>query len=102
MPEGLRAKRRQESMSDPEDIVERLTRHLDQVAALREIAVNEPRLEAARQRLRAWQAVRLARTHADLLANPRMGLAASSSLPTSMAPKTSASSTQTSGGSCRR
>jgi hypothetical protein len=64
-------------MNDPNDVIERLTRHLDHVAALRETAVNEPKLDAARQRLRAWQAVRLARTHADLLANPRMGLAAS-------------------------
>lgn len=64
-------------MDDPVDIIERLTRHLDRIAVLRETAVHEPKLEAARQRLRAWQAVRLARTHADLLANPRMGLAAS-------------------------
>ena len=64
-------------MNDPEDIIERLTHHLDRIAALRETAVKEPQLEAARQRLRAWQAVRLARTHADLLTNPRMGLAAS-------------------------
>jgi hypothetical protein len=64
-------------MNDPEDIIEGLTRHLDRVAALRETAVNQPTLEAARQRLRAWQAVRLERTHADLLANPRMGLATS-------------------------
>lgn len=64
-------------MNSPEDVVERLTLHLDRVAALRETADNEPKLEAARQRLRAWQAVRLARTHADLLANARMGLAAS-------------------------
>ncbi len=69
--------RRQAFVNDPEDIIERLTRHLDRVAALREAAVNESKLDAARQRLRAWQAVRLARTHADLMANPRMALAAS-------------------------
>jgi hypothetical protein len=63
-------------MTDPEDVVERLTRHLDRVTALREAAVANPKLEAARQRLRAWQAARLARTHADLLTSPRMGLAA--------------------------
>lgn len=63
-------------MNEPEDVVERLTRQLDRVAALREAAVDDPKLDAARLRLRAWQAVRLARTHADLLANPRMGLAA--------------------------
>lgn len=64
-------------MSDSETIVERLTRDLDRVADLRQAAASDPRLESARQRLRAWQAVRLARTHAELLANPRMGLAAS-------------------------
>ncbi|MGO4870800.1 MAG: FFLEELY motif protein [Roseiarcus sp.] len=63
-------------MNEPEDVIQRLTRHLDRVAALREAAINDPKLDAARQRLRAWQAVRLARTHADLLTNPRMGLAA--------------------------
>ncbi len=64
-------------MNESEDVVARLTRQLDRVAALREAAVDDPKLDAARLRLRAWQAVRLARTHADLLANPRMGLAAS-------------------------
>jgi hypothetical protein len=75
--DGLWVNRRQAFMNDPEDITERLTRQLDRVAALREAAVNDSKLDAARQRLRAWQAVRLARTHAELLANPRMGLAAS-------------------------
>lgn len=63
-------------MNEPEDVVERLTAQLDRAAALRAAARDNPKLEAARQRLRAWQAVRLARTHADLLASPRMGLAA--------------------------
>jgi len=61
---------------DPEDAAERITRHLDRAAALRAAAADRPVLEDARQRLRAWQAVRLARTHADLLASPRTGLAA--------------------------
>jgi hypothetical protein len=68
--------RGQAFMNEPEDVIERLARQLDRVAALRETAINDPKLDAARQRLRSWQAVRLARTHADLLANPRMGLAA--------------------------
>ncbi len=63
-------------MSDPEQIVEHLTRDLSRAAALRAAAAADPALESARQRLRAWQAVRLARTHADLLASPSMGLAA--------------------------
>ncbi|SPJ18424.1 conserved hypothetical protein [Burkholderiales bacterium] len=63
-------------MKDREDVVERLTQQLDRAAALRAAAGGDPKLEAARERLRAWQAARLARTHADLLASPRMGLAA--------------------------
>lgn len=63
-------------MNDLEDVADRLTRQLDRAAALRAAAADNPKLDAARQRLRAWQAVRLARTHADLLASPRMGLAA--------------------------
>lgn len=63
-------------MHDPEHVAERLGHQLDRAAALRAAARDNPRLEAARQRLRAWQAVRLARTHAGLLANPRMGPAA--------------------------
>ena len=63
-------------MIDQQDVVERLTKQLDLAARLRESAKADPELEAARQRLRAWQAVRLARTHADLLASPSMGPAA--------------------------
>lgn len=55
---------------------ERLLCQLDRAEALRALAAKEPKLEANRQRLRAWQAARLARTHADLLASPRMGHAA--------------------------
>lgn len=64
------------AMNDQQDTVERLTKQLDLAAHLREGAKADPELEAARQRLRAWQAVRLARTHADLLASPSMGPAA--------------------------
>jgi hypothetical protein len=63
-------------MSEAEEIAARLTRDLSRASALRAAAAADPALEAARQRLRAWQAVRLARTHADLLASPSMGLAA--------------------------
>lgn len=63
-------------MNDPRDVVERLVCQLDRAAALRAATRDKPRLETARQRVRAWQSVRLARTHADLLASPRMGLAA--------------------------
>ena len=55
----------------------RLLLQLDRAAALRASAAENPPLETNRQRLRAWQAARLARTHADLLASPRMGQAAS-------------------------
>ncbi|HYB50071.1 MAG TPA: hypothetical protein VED47_03075 [Burkholderiaceae bacterium] len=63
-------------MRKPAESVARLLYHLDRAAALREAAAADPKLEASRQQLRGWQAARLARTHADLLASPRMGLAA--------------------------
>ena len=63
-------------MNEAEDVIERLTRQFDRVTTLREAAANDPALDAARRRLRAWQAARLARTYADLVANARMDLAA--------------------------
>jgi hypothetical protein len=63
-------------LSDKEDVVQRLHRQLDLAAELQASAKANPGVEAARERLRAWQAVRLARAHADLLASPRMGPAA--------------------------
>ena len=63
-------------MNDQPDVIERLTRQLDFAARLHETVKADLALETARQRLRAWQAVRLARTHADLLASPSMGPAA--------------------------
>jgi hypothetical protein len=63
-------------LSDKEDVVQRLHRQLDLAAELQASAKANPDVETARERLRAWQAVRLARTHADLLASPRMGPAA--------------------------
>ena len=63
-------------MSDRQDVLERLTHELGRAAALRAAAQENVRLQGTRRHLRAWQAARLARTHADLLASPRMGLAA--------------------------
>jgi len=63
-------------MNEAEDVVERLSSQFDRIATLREAAANDPELDATRRRLRAWQAARLARTLADLVANPRMDLAA--------------------------
>jgi len=63
-------------MNDVQVLVERLSCQLDRAASLRAAASDNPKLEESRQRLRIWQAARLARTHADLLASPRMGLAA--------------------------
>jgi len=63
-------------MNEAKDVVERLTRQYGHIAALREAAASDPKLDTARRRLRAWQAARLARIYADLLANSRMELAA--------------------------
>jgi hypothetical protein len=59
-----------------EAIAARLGKELARAALLRSSASGVPKLAAARQELRAWQAQRLARTHADLLASPRFGEAA--------------------------
>ena len=64
-------------MSDRDEVVQRLTEQLDQAAGLRELAKIAPEAGAARLSLRAWQGGRLARTHADLLASPHFGRAAS-------------------------
>ena len=57
-------------------LVAALRQHLHAAKALRQNARGDPASEAARQQLRAWQAERLAKTHADLLASPRCGAAA--------------------------
>ena len=59
-----------------QDPTEQLLHQLNRAAALRTASAENPELEAKRQQLRAWQAARLARTHADLLASPNMGRAA--------------------------
>jgi hypothetical protein len=61
---------------DTEKIIQRLTNHLDISTHLRTMAKADPGTRKRRQQLRTWQAARLARTHADLLASPRFGLAA--------------------------
>lgn len=64
-------------MSERVEIAERITQQLARVADLRASAKVDPKAADARQRLRAWQSERLARTHADLLASERFGKAAS-------------------------
>ncbi len=63
-------------MSETQRIIERLHSQLDLAVRLRTGAKADPASAERRQNLRAWQTVRLARTHADLLASPRFGLAA--------------------------
>ena len=59
-----------------QEIAARIAEQLDRVSGLRSSAQADPKAAAARQRLRAWQSQRLARTHADLLANPQFAEAA--------------------------
>ncbi|MES2150175.1 MAG: hypothetical protein V4508_10310 [Pseudomonadota bacterium] len=61
---------------EKERLVEKLQRQLDLVAAERRAAQRAPQLQAARGALKRYQAARLARTHADLLARPDTGEAA--------------------------
>ena len=61
---------------DTEAILKRLTGCLDLSIRLRAAAKADVKAAKYRQDLRAWQAARLARTHADLLASPRFGRAA--------------------------
>lgn len=60
-----------------ENAADRLAANAHLAAELRALANADPMLTEGRQALRAWQAVRLARTHSDLLGSPRMGAAAS-------------------------
>jgi hypothetical protein len=53
-----------------------LERMLDRAARARQAVAGDARVVSIRQRLRAWQAARLSRTHADLLADRGMGPAA--------------------------
>jgi hypothetical protein len=63
-------------MSENDEIARRIVAELDRASGLRSSARSDPRAAAARQSLRAWQAQRLARTHASLLADPRFAEAA--------------------------
>jgi hypothetical protein len=64
------------ALDDTDRIVQRLTAQLDLSTRLRGSAKAEPKAGEHRQHLRKWQADRLARTHADLLASARFGSAA--------------------------
>lgn len=61
---------------EKQQCAEALRQHLQTAKRLRLQANSEPAAAAKRLRLREWQAGRLARTHADLLASPRFGVAA--------------------------
>jgi hypothetical protein len=59
------------------DIVSRIQAQLDIAAQVRARLAADPKGQAAREALRVWQADRLARTHTDLLENPRFASTAS-------------------------
>jgi hypothetical protein len=63
-------------MSEKHDILRRLTANIESAARLRASAKASSRASSARAELRKWQADRLARTHADLLASAEYGDAA--------------------------
>ncbi len=63
-------------MSETPDIAGRIAAQLDRASALRAAAKSDPKVAATRQVFRAWQAQRLARSHASLLADPRFAEAA--------------------------
>ncbi len=63
-------------MSETPAIAARIASQLDRASALRAAAKLDRKTTAARQRFRAWQSQRLARTHASLLADPRFAEAA--------------------------
>ncbi len=63
-------------INDKAEIVQRLTTQLNLAAHLRSMAKAQAQSADRRQSLRTWQADRLARTHADLLASARFGPAA--------------------------
>jgi hypothetical protein len=63
-------------MDDRQEIIHQLTAQLERAVAVRRAASADPAAAAARDRLRGWQAARLARTHADLLASPRFARSA--------------------------
>ena len=64
-------------MTTKNDIVSRIQAQLDIAAQVRARLAADPKGQAAREALRVWQADRLARTHTDLLENPRFASTAS-------------------------
>ena len=64
-------------MTTKNDSVSRIEAQLDIAAQVRARLAADPKGQAAREALRIWQADRLARTHADLLENPRFANTAS-------------------------
>lgn len=63
-------------MSEGDVLTERIARELERASGLRALALADRKAASARQTLRSWQAQRLARTHAGLLADPRFAEAA--------------------------
>ena len=63
-------------MSNRDEIIKRLTAQLDAASEARDAYRDDADVRARRGLLREWQAARLARTYADLLASPRYGKAA--------------------------
>ncbi|HKY02796.1 MAG TPA: hypothetical protein VJM53_09620 [Burkholderiales bacterium] len=66
LDEGLMAAR-----SNTQDLVDRISKRLDEVQRLRARIHADPMAGQDRRVLRAWQAERMARTYADLLQQPR-------------------------------
>lgn len=64
-------------MTTKNDVVSRIESQLDIAAQVRARLAADPKGQAGREALRVWQADRLARTHADLLENPRFASTAS-------------------------
>ena len=64
-------------MTTKNEIVSRIETQLDTAARVRARLAADPEGQEARDALRSWQANRLARTHADLLENPRYASTAS-------------------------
>lgn len=58
-------------MTTKNEVEARIVTQLGVAAGERARLAADPKGQAAREALRVWQAVRLARTHADLLENPR-------------------------------
>lgn len=58
-------------MPTKDDICQRLRSELDRAAAVRATLSDDKQWASRRQALRSWQAERLSRTYADLLASPR-------------------------------